>query len=316
MSFSTNVKNEISRIIPEDDRCKKAELSGMIRVGGSITIGSKMQMALEMRTENAATARKFLTMVKTAYGIETEINILRRNRLKKNNIYIVKITDSENAKGLLVDLGISDDGFLVNSGISQGVNPEIFAELPCKRAFIRGLFLGSGSVTDPDLGYHLEVVFGSRDIAQVLVDLLADFDLSAKITQRKNTYLAYLKESEQISTFLSIIEAHNALFSLENTRIQKEMRNQVNRLVNCETANMNKSIDAAFRQIDNIEVIDNMLGLDKLPDNLKELAFLRLENPDKTLKELGEMLNPPVGKSGVNHRMRKIESIAKSYIKK
>lgn len=312
MSFSTNVKNEISRIIPEGDCCKKAELSGMIRVGGSITIGSNMQMALEMRTENAATARKFLKLVKAAYGIETEINILRKNRLKKNNIYIVKITEETSVKKVLVDLGISDDGFFLNAGINQ----EIMENLCCKRSFIRGLFLGSGSVTDPDYGYHLEVVFESEDIAQVLVDLLSDFELTAKITQRKSTYLVYLKESEQISTFLSIIEAHNALFSLENTRIQKGMRNQVNRLVNCETANMNKSIDAAFKQIENIDIINSYMGLDSLPENLKELALLRLDNPEKSLKELGEMLTPPVGKSGVNHRMRKIEAIAKSYRKK
>lgn len=312
MSFSTAVKNEISRIMPEKSCCKKAELSGLIRVGGSITIASNMQMALEMRTENAAVARKFLTLAKSAYGIETEISVLRKNRLKKNNIYRIKINDEDSVKRILVDLGISDDGFFLNSGVSR----EIMEDVCCKRAFIRGLFLGSGSITDPELGYHLEVIFESEDIAEILVKLLESFELHGKVIMRKNIYIVYIKESEQISTFLSIIEAHNALFSFENTRIQKGMRNQVNRLVNCETANLNKSIDAAFRQIHNIEVIDQHIGLDKLPDNLRDIARLRVENPDISLKELGELLNPPLGKSGINHRMRKLETIAKSFRKK
>jgi len=312
MSFSTTVKNEISRIVPEDSCCKKAELSGLIRVGGAITIASNMQMALEMRTENAAVARKFLTLSKSAYGIETEISILRKNRLKKNNIYRIKISDGESVKKILVDLGISDDGFFLNSGISK----DIMESTCCKRAFIRGLFLGSGSITDPEFGYHMEIIFESEDIAEILVELLESFELNAKIVMRKHNYVVYIKESEQISTFLSIIEAHNALFSFENTRIQKGMRNQVNRLVNCETANLNKSIDASFRQLKNIEIIDQHIGLQKLPDSLRDIALLRIENPDISLKELGEMLNPPLGKSGINHRMRKIETIAKSFRKK
>ncbi len=312
MSFSTAVKNEISRVIPENNCCKKAELSGLIRVGGAITIASNMKMALELRTENAAVARKFLTLSKSAYGIETEMSVLRKNRLKKNNTYRIKISDEDSVKRILVDLGISDDGFFLNSGVSK----EILESTCCKRAFIRGLFLGSGSITDPEFGYHLEIIFESEDIAEILVKLLESFDLSGKIILRKNNYIVYIKESEQIVTFLNIIEAHNALFSYENTRIQKGMRNQVNRLVNCETANLNKSIDASFRQLKNIEIIDQHIGLDKLPDNLRDIALLRIENPDISLKELGEMLNPPLGKSGINHRMRRIETIAKSFRKK
>jgi len=312
MSFSMAVKNEISRIIPEKECCKKAELSGLIRVGGAITIASNMKMALKIRTENAAVARKFLILSKSIYGIETEISVLRKNRLKKNNSYRIKISNEESVKTMLVDLGISDDGFFINSGVSK----EIMNDVCCKRAFIRGIFLGSGSVTDPDFGYHLELIFASEDIAKILVKLLASFELNAKIIMRKNNYIVYIKDSEQIVTFLSVIEAHNALFSYENTRIHKGMRNQVNRLVNCETANLNKSIDAAFRHIKNIQIIEEYLGLDNIPENLRDTALLRVENPDISLTELGEMLNPPLGKSGINHRMRKLDTIAKSLIRK
>ena len=312
MSFSSTVKNEIARIIPGDDCCKKAELSGLIRVGGAIMIGSNMQLRLEIRTENAAVARKFLTLSKSAYDIETEISVLRKNRLKKNNTYRIVIADEANVKKILVDLGISDDGFFLN----QGVSARIFESVCCRRAFIRGLFLGAGSVTDPDFGYHLEIILEDSSFAETIVELLRTFDLSPKISLRKNHYIVYIKESEQIVDFLNIIEAHNALFAYENTRIQKGMRNQVNRLVNCETANMNKSIDAAFRQLQYIETIDRYMGIENLPEGLQDLARLRIENPDTSLKELGEMLNPPVGKSGVNHRMRKIETIAKSFRRK
>lgn len=312
MSFSSAIKTEIARIIPEKDHCKKSELSGLIRVGGAIMIGASMQLHLEMKTENAAVARKFLTLAKGAYGIETEIQVLRKNRLKKNNSYRVKITDEKSVRMILIDLGISDDGFFLHAGVSD----EILNNVCCKRAFIRGLFLGSGSVTDPDYGYHLEIIFENEELAKIVVDLLETFELKPKISLRKNYYIVYLKESEQIVTFLSIIEAHNALFSYENTRIQKGMRNQVNRLVNCETANLNKSIDAAFRQIHNIEIIDRYIGIDNLPDNLRDVARLRIENPDISIKELGEMLNPQVGKSGVSHRLRKLETIAKTYRKK
>ena len=312
MSFSSSVKNEIARIIPESPSCIKAELSGLIRVGGAIMIGASMQVRLEMKTENAAVARKFLTLAKKAYGIETEIEVLRKNRLKKNNIYRVKITDHQSVKMMLTDLGISDDGFFLNAGVSE----DILTKVDCKRAFVRGLFLGSGSVTDPEHGYHLEIIFESEELAQIVVNLLAPFELKAKINLRKGWHVVYIKESEQIVTFLNVIEAHNALFSYENTRIQKGMRNQVNRQVNWETANMNKSIDAAFRQIHNIEMIDRHLGIENLPDMLRDVARLRIENPDISIKELGEMLNPKIGKSGVSHRLKKLETIAKNYRKK
>lgn len=312
MSFSTTVKNEIARTIPESKCCKKAELSGLIRVDGTILIGAKWQLSLEVKTENAAVARKFLKLMKLVYNIETQMSILRKNRLKKNYSYRIKIAEADKIKDILVDLGISDDGFFLNSGVSREINENSC----CKRAFLRGVFLGSGSVIDPETGYHMELVLEDEEFAKLLVTLLNSFELTPKINERKGYYIVYLKESEQIVTFLSIIGAYNGVFAYENIRIQKGVRNKVNRLVNCETANLNKSIDASFKQIENIKLIDEKIGIENLPENLQIIANLRLENPDVSLRELGEMLHPPLSKSGINHRIRKIDAISKKIREK
>ncbi|MGL5694944.1 MAG: DNA-binding protein WhiA, partial [Peptostreptococcaceae bacterium] len=177
-------------------------------------------------------------------------------------------------------------------------------------AFLRGAFLGGGSISDPEKNYHMEFVTNNEDFANSLKDLINSLGFNSKIVSRKNNYVVYLKESEQISDLLSIIGAHHALLSLQNTKILKEMRNNVNRIVNCETANLSKTVNAAVRQVENIRFIQQTIGINSLPENLQEIAVIREEYEDMTLKELGEMLNPPIGKSGVNHRLRKIEEIA------
>ena len=179
-----------------------------------------------------------------------------------------------------------------------------------KKAYLRGAFLGGGSISDPEKNYHMEFVTNNEDYANSLRDLINSFGLNSKIVARKNSFVVYLKESEQISDLLSMIGAYQALLSLQSTKIVKEMRNNVNRIVNCETANLSKTVNAAVRQVENIKLIQNKIGISSLPENLQEIALLRVENEDMSLKELGEMLNPPISKSGVNHRLKKIEQIA------
>ena len=179
-----------------------------------------------------------------------------------------------------------------------------------KKAYLRGAFLGGGSISDPEKNYHMEFVTNNEDYANSLRDLINSFGLNSKIVARKNSFVVYLKESEQISDLLSMIGAYQALLSLQSTKIVKEMRNNVNRIVNCETANLSKTVNAAVRQVENIKLIHNKIGISSLPENLQEIALLRVENEDMSLKELGEMLNPPISKSGVNHRLKKIEQIA------
>ena len=180
----------------------------------------------------------------------------------------------------------------------------------CRRAYIRGAFLASGSVSDPEKGYHCEIVCADSARAEQLSAMLESFGIEAKITLRKHSYILYVKEGSQIADILNVMEAHVGLMKFENIRILKEMRNSVNRQVNCETANLNKTVSAAVKQIEDIQYIQSTIGFEKLPENLAEIARLRLEQPGMSLKELGQMLTPPVGKSGVNHRLRKLSFIA------
>ncbi|BEP29748.1 DNA-binding protein WhiA [Helicovermis profundi] len=307
MSFSSKTKNELCRIKSEDKCCMIAELSAIIRVSGSVSLKGKNQISLSILTENPAIARLVFTLFKKGLRKHTEILVKKSKVFKKINTYIINIDD---AKDNLVTLGIIsfEKGYFE---IIHTIQDKIIDKECCKRAYIRGIFLGGGSVSDPEKGYHLEFVTHSKDFSEDFIKLInEEYDLDAKLIERKNTHIVYLKEGNQVVDLLNIIGAHKALLDFENVRIVKQMRNQVNRIVNCETANLNKTINAAFRQVKNIELIRDRRGLEVLPDSLRELAFIRLENRESNLSEIGNMLSKPLGKSGVNHRFKKIESIA------
>ena len=306
MSFSNEIKNELAHMEHDKKCCEIAELAGLVRMDGTILIGSRKGIGLELVTENAAVARKAFKGLKKLFQVETEITVQRRTRLKKNNVYLVRVPGQPKVMELLDTLGLTKDGLMYNPEISDA----LVKKECCKRSYLRGVFLGAGSLSDPMNSYHLEIVANSEEYADSLVKLIETFGLHPKISSRKNVLLVYLKESEQIADFLNIIGAHQALLELENIRIQKEVRNQVNRLVNCESANMNKTIDAAVRQKENIEFIQKYYGLEKLNEGLRAVAEARLEYPEISLKELGTMMDPPLGKSGINHRMRKLEELA------
>ncbi len=306
MSFSNEIKNELAHLEQKKKCCEIAELAGLVRMDGTILIGSRKGIGLELTTENAAVARKAFKGLKKLFNVETEITVQRRNRLKKNNVYLVRVPGQPKVMNLLDTLGLMKDGLMYNPEISS----TLVKKECCKRSYLRGVFLGAGSLSDPMNSYHLEIVANSEEYADSLVHLIETFGLHPKISSRKNVLLVYLKESEQIADFLNIIGAHQALLELENIRVQKEVRNQVNRLVNCESANMNKTIDAAVRQKSNIEFVLKYYGLEKLNDGLRAVAEARLEYPEVSLKELGTLMDPPLGKSGINHRMRKLEELA------
>ena len=309
MSFSMKTKNELSRLIPEEKCCQLAELSSLIRMSGTIQLMGFKKLNVKITTENAAIARKIFTLLKKSFGIHTELMIRKNRLLKKNNHYVIVISSEIGANVILEQVGIltqREGQFSIDYSIPQ----KLIRKRCCKRAYLRGAFLGAGSVSDPEKTYHLEFVTGSEEHSLDLRDLVNEFGLGAKIVQRKNSYVVYLKEGDQIVDLLNIMGAHSALLNLENIRIVKQVRNNVNRIVNCETANLNKIVNASLRQIQNIEYINENHGFKILPDGLREIAELRLDYKEASLKELGQMLTPPVGKSGVNHRLRKIEQIA------
>lgn len=309
MSFSGMVKEELSRQINTARHCRIAELAAILCVCGSLEYQKDGNKVLRVHTENELVARKYFTLLKKTFNIGTDVSIRRGAYLKRNRTYIVAVREHEDAIRVLQAAKLLNEYGEVSENLSV-VRNVVVQNTCCRRAFIRGAFLASGSISDPEKFYHFEIACVAEPKAEQLRELIATFDIEAKIVRRKKYYVVYIKEGSQIVDILNVMEAPVALMELENIRILKEMRNSVNRQVNCETANINKTVSAAVKQMDDIRYIQAVIGLDGLPDNLREMALVRLERPDATLKELGEALNPPVGKSGVNHRLRKLGILA------
>ncbi|HOA81716.1 MAG TPA: DNA-binding protein WhiA [Defluviitaleaceae bacterium] len=289
--------------------CNIAEISALINICGEVLVHEEKKVSIKFQTENPAVARKYFTLMKKTFNINTEVLVRKNTQLKKNKVYFLYITDSASSIKILKATGLIEekDGRIYRR---KGIYPLIIKSTCCKRAYIRGAFLGAGSLSNPEKTYHLEFVNQDYEHSKDLKELINSFNMDAKIVKRKNHHIVYLKEGEQIVDILNVMEAHLALMDLENVRIIKEMRNNVNRIVNCETANLKKTVSAAVRQVEDIEYIDKTVGLSSLPKNLEEIARYRIKFTEASYKELGAMLDPPVGKSGVNHRLRKISTIA------
>ncbi len=313
MSFSGNVKEELSEHWSSARHCQIAELAAILGLCGSIIINSRNEYRVKVHTENKAVARKVFTLIKKTFNIESDISI-RRNIQKQSVSYSVVVKQHQDALRVLQAVKLIDehlDGFEE----VRIVNPIVVQQTCCKRAFIRGAFLAAGSMSDPKKAYHFEIVCAAEPMAEQIRELMSSFSMEAKIVQRKKSYVVYLKEGSQIVDILNIMEAHVSLMELENVRILKEMRNTVNRKVNCETANLNKTVSAAVKQLEDITYLRDTIGLEKLSEGLEEVALARLSHPDASLKELGALLSPPVGKSGVNHRLRKLGDLAEKVRK-
>lgn len=275
MSFSSDVKEELARQYSKSRHCQIAEMAAMIMQEGRISIDP---LALSFETENPVLLEKYAILMKRAFEID-----------------VTKPLDSQSCKKVIAAI--------------QGLYLE---KTCCKRAFIRGAFMASGSMTDPNKAYHFEIVCRTPEQAARLQELMREFETEPKIIERKNYHVVYLKEGSQIVDMLNVMEAYVSLMNLENVRILKEMRNSVNRQVNCETANISKTVNAAVKQIADIELIRDTEGLDSLPLPLREMAMVRLEYPEAPLKDLGKYMDPPVGKSGINHRLRKLAAVAEA----
>ena len=308
MSFSTRVKKELCHI-ESNTMLKVSELAGIVRMDGSILIDANKNISLELVSEHINVAQLVYTGFKNLFKVDCNISIYKHKKLKKNNRYVITILNQPQIRSVLYSLGMMDEyGMLFYIGIPE----ELIDRDDKRRDYLSWVFLGGGSVSDPNKNYHLEIVTNSEIYAELIQKIIRFYGIETKISFRKENVILYIKESEQISDFLALIGAYEALLDFENIRINKNMRNQVNRRVNCETANVSKSVDAAQKQIQYIKLIEMNMGIDHLPESLKIIADLRLKFPEASLKELGEKLLPPIGKSGVNHRMRRLEKIAES----
>ncbi len=305
MSFSSEVKKEILLNLPKKNHCCIAEISAFINICGHIATNYD-NIRIGMQTENILVAQRFYLLVKNTFGIISEVSVRKNN---KNSIYMVAINNNIEAEKILSALGILTE-YDGNKYISDYIVPMAVEKLCCKKSYIRAAFLASGSISDPEKTYHMEFVNTSYIHSIEFQNMINYFNVDAKVVERKGHYVVYIKEGEKISNILSAIGASNSFMKLENLRIIKDMRNNVNRIVNCETANLSKTISASVKQINDINYIQEVMMIDKLPESLREIAQIRLMYPDATLKELGEMLTPSIGKSGVNHRLKKISEIA------
>lgn len=301
MTFSANAKAELCRIELTGECCEMAELAALIHTAGSISI-SGGAFALRVDTENAAVARRIFSLIKSLYGmhIKTEMHT---NQLKHNHIYSLNIDKS------IARMVALDTHLIGEEGIAFGADTSFITGRCCKIAFVRGAFLGGGSITNPEKRYHMEFVSGQQEFAAGLLNIIRELGIDAKMIPRINSYVVYLKEADAIVTLLTMMGAHRAILSIENIRILKSVRNNVNRKVNCETGNLSKTVNASLKQQRSIEYIRQHMGLEKLSPPLQEVAEARLAYPQATLAELTDILGA-TSKSGVNHKLRKLGSIA------
>ena len=283
MSFSSDVKEELADVIPQARHCRIAETAAIMHFSGRIGVDKNGEITIGFDTSGSSLIKKGFTLLEITFKIGKSL----------------KSTDPE--FDALLDIMGADD---------EPVSGLILKNACCKRAFLRGAFLASGSLSDPDKGYHLEFVCPSEALADQVASVCADFEINARKTERRGEQVVYVKEGEMIGELLNVMGAMNSYMEFENCRIYKDVSNTVNRRVNCETSNIRKTVTAASRQLEDIRFLEEHGMLDGLPAPLREAAYGRLENPDATLQELGEMMDPPVGKSGINHRLARLSKIA------
>ena len=310
MSFASETKNELARIEPDKKCCQLAEIAGFLRVSGSLRLAGGGKFKIAVTTENPAVARHYKKLIKEYFQVDTELEVGDSPGPKKGHTYRLMIDPQMRSEQILRETGI----LLVREGnnyISDGIYDGLIRTKCCKKAYLRGIFMGAGTVSDPAKSYHLEFVCASPNLANDLRRMINSFvDLSAKIVERKGSYIVYMKNSEYISDTLAIMGASNQVFAFEDIKIKKGLVNDAVRMTNCDNANMDRTLDAAQRQLAAIRKIDQIKGVDWLPPKLADMARLRLAHPEASLTQLAEMMDPPMKKSGVNNRFRKIEELA------
>lgn len=310
MSFSTETKNELSRVEPEKKCCQLAEIAGFLRVSGSIRLAGGGKFKIVITMDSPAVARHYKKLIKEYFQVDTELEIEEAQGLKKGYTYFLTIGPEMRSEQILRETGI----LLVREGnnyISDGIYDDLVRSKCCKKSYLRGMFMGSGTINNPNKSYNLEFVCHSKTLANDLRKVINSFvDLSAKVVERKGKYVVYMKNSEYISDTLAIMGAHTQLLEFENVRIKKGLVNDTVRILNCDNANTDRTLDASQRQMAAIQLIDKKMGLETLPEKLEITARLRIENPEANLTQLGEMMEPPMKKSGINNRFKKLEEIA------
>lgn len=302
MSFTAEVKDELSRIEPTCSRCDRAELSALIRIEGTLSISGEGPR-LELATETASVARTAIRLLHSVYELATNLTV-RRSILHKTHNYLITVPPQIGLTDALHDMGI-----LGKEGFEGGIRPELVRGACCAGAYLRGAFLGGGYIADPRGAFHFELAGPSEELIAACLELMREHGMRARYIRRHNMYAIYIKGIEQITAFLAFVGAHQSALAIENARVIKSVRNDTNRRVNAEIANQLKTTRASMQQIECIRRLVGQRGIEAIPESLREVALLRLKHPDASVKELGELADPPLSKSAVYHRMRRIAAM-------
>ncbi len=312
-SFARQVKSELARRKIKNKCCERAELKAFLQMSGTVII-SEENLKISIQTEEASVARRLFSLFKRWFGVAPEILSCRVKRLHKNNTFLLQVGEKDSVLKALDTFGFLEPGRESKAAYgrqSPEAAPADLSRQCCRRAFLRAAFLARGSITSPEKDYHLEIAMPYEGYAFSIMEILETFQLKGSYFQRKEDYVVYLKGGDAIGDFLRVVSASNALLQFESVRVMKGVRNRINRLVNCETANLTKTVFASQEQINNIRQIQNSIGLENIPSSLQEIARLRLCFPESTLQELGSKANPPLSKSTVNHRLRRLNALAR-----
>lgn len=309
MSFSADVKNEIITSIEGNRKQKLSFILGMLCFGARL-IKTQERTRLRFTTENPKIARKLYTLIKNELSIVAKLTI---HKTLKNIMYIVAIDDEKYIEELFYITGLLKRGEAINSFLNFRISSSVIENPACRKAFIKGAFLGGGSVSDPQKNTHLEFVTSHYKLSRDFQKLLNLCEFSPKTVLRKSNYVLYFKNAGDVADILVMLDTFDSLMEYHNVKIMKDMRNNINRKTNCDTANLNKTVEASLIQVRAIEKLKRLGVFDNLPLQLREIADLRVEYREMSLQELGSMLSSPIGKSGVNHRLRKLVTEAEKY---
>lgn len=307
MSFTSDVRDELAHVPNECSHCDRALLAALVRIEGTLFVSGPGRYRVEIATDAASVARLIIRLLHTIYNLKTELTV-RRSVLHKVPNYLIEIPPQPNLAESLKDMGIiSSDG-----GLELGIDQSLIAKQCCAAAYLKGAFLGSGFISNPKSDFHFEIIVENENLAQGIVDIMSEKGINAKIMQRRNSYMIYLKSGSSIAKFLAFTGAHQAALSLEEERVVKSVRNDVNRQINAELANQQKASSAAVGQLVTIKKVLEHYGIESIPPALQDFIRLRVRYPEASLKELGSHADPPLSKSAMNHRVRRLEEMAKA----
>ena len=312
MSFSSDVKEELTRDLPKSKSCRIAELAALISMSGQVLAKGNDAFEIFLYTENASLARRFFYLIRKTFGLSPEVRIRTGGR-KKNVNYCLVVRDYAQAYRILLECRMPLLSRIWEEDSppeEMKISPELLRGEESRRAFVRGAFIAAGSMSDPEKSYHLEFVCLGMDMARRLQEVLGEYEIETGIVERKQYYVLYMKDGDFISETLTVMGATGSMMEFENIRIKKEMRGIINRRVNFEAANIQKAVAAAATQVADIEFLEAHMDMRTLPESLRQMATARVMYPDASLKELGDLMVPPIGKSGVNHRLRKLKELA------